>query len=111
MDNMKQSEHRRSRRARMKQSLRVRPSDPKDAPFEELGMTKDVSQGGVYFVTQGSAYYEGMRLLVTVPYDSSGLSQNYERNGMVSRVDELGNGERGVAINFVTSGAKKSLKS
>jgi hypothetical protein len=68
MDDMGQIEHRRSRRVRMKQALRVRPLDPKDGSFEELGTTKDFSQGGVYFVTQREVYYEGMRLSVTVPY-------------------------------------------
>lgn len=111
MSDMGQSERRRTRRVRMKQALRVRPSDPKDAPFEELGTTKNVSQGGVYFVTQRDVYYEGMRLFVTVPYDSHLRQQNYERAGQVARVDDLGNSQRGIAIRFVASAKKKSPKS
>jgi PilZ domain len=106
---MRQIEHRRSRRARMKQALRVRPVDPKDGSFEELGTTKDLSQGGVYFVTQRQVYYAGMRVSVTVPYSATD-TQNYEYHGKVTRVDELGNGQKGVAIRFVSSSAMKSSK-
>ena len=48
----------------MNQALRIRSLDPKDGPFEEIGTTKNVSQGGVYFVTQQASYREGMRLSV-----------------------------------------------
>jgi len=109
MDDMRQIEHRRSRRVRMKQALRVRPLDPKDGSFEELGTTKNVSQGGVYFVTQRAVYYEGMRLSVAIPYSAS-ARQNYEYHGKVTRVEELGNSQRGVAIRFVSSAAMKSSK-
>jgi PilZ domain len=107
MDDTSQIEHRRSRRAGMKQPLRVRPLDRKDGPFEELGTTKNISQGGVYFVTQREVYREGMRLSVMMPYSANG-TQNYEYHGKVTRVDELGKGQKGVAIRFVPSAAKKS---
>jgi len=109
MDDIRQIEHRRSRRVRMKQALRVRPLDRKDGSFEELGTTKDVSQGGVYFVTQREVYYVGMRLSVTVPY-SPNSTQNYECHGKVTRVEELGNSQKGVAVRFVPSAAKKSSR-
>jgi hypothetical protein len=110
MSNSSQSERRRSRRVRMKQALRVRPLNPKAGPFEEMGTTKDVSQDGVYFVTQRDVYGEGMRVLVTVPYDSLYGQKNYEYLGQVVRVDDQGNGQRGVAIKFVPSAAKKSTR-
>ena len=94
----------------MKQALRVRPVDAKDGSFEELGTTKDVSQGGVYFVTQHDVYYQGMHVSVTMPYSAAG-TQNYEYHGKVTRVEELGNSQRGVAIRFVSSSAMKSSKS
>jgi PilZ domain len=93
----------------MKQPLRIRALDPKGGSFEELGTTKNISQGGVYFVTQNAAYHEAMRLSVTVPYSATG-TQNYEYHGTVTRVDDLGNSQRGVAIRFVKSAAKKSPK-
>jgi len=106
---MRQIEHRRSRRVGMKQALLVRPLDPKDGSFEELGTTKNVSQGGVYFVTQRKVYYEGMRLSITVPYSTTG-TQNYEYRGRVTIVEDLGNSQIGVAIRFVSSAAMKSSK-
>ena len=93
----------------MKQAMRVRPLDRKDGLFEELGTTKDVSQGGVYFVTQREGYYVGMRLSVTMPY-SPNSTQNYEYHGKVTRVEELGNRQKGVAIRFVPSAGIKSSR-
>jgi hypothetical protein len=110
MDKSDPIEQRRSRRVRMKQALRVRPSDPKDGSFEELGTTANFSQGGLYFVTQRSGYYEGMLLLVAVPYNATVLSGNYEYHGKVTRIDDLGNGQSGIAIRFVTMSAKKNSK-
>jgi hypothetical protein len=100
-------ERRRSRRVQMKQPLRVRPSDPKDGAFEEIGTTKNVSQDGVYFVTQRTSYYEGMRLFVTVPYHSPHSPQNYEYLGQIARIDDLGNGQKGMAVRFLSSSAAK----
>lgn len=109
MADITETEHRKSRRVGMKQALRVRPLDPKDGSFEELGTTKNVSQGGVCFVTEREVYYEGMRLSVAVPYSATG-AQNYECHGKVMRVEELGNRQRGVVIRFVSSAARKSSK-
>jgi hypothetical protein len=94
----------------MRQALRVRPADRKDGTFEEIGATKDVSQHGMYFVTESKVYREGMRLIVTVPYHSPTSRQNYEYIGQVARVDELGNSQRGVAVRFLSSAAKKSSR-
>jgi len=101
-------ERRRTRRVRMKQGLRVRPSNPKDGPFEEIGATSNISQDGVYFVTKHTHYREGMRLFVTVPYHSPMSPQNYEYLGQVARVENLENGQKGVAVRFLPS-TKKSL--
>jgi hypothetical protein len=105
-----QIENRRTRRVRMKQALCVRPADPKDGAFEEVGTTQNVSQGGVYFVTQRENYYEGMHLRVMVPYSTTG-AQNYEYHGKVTRIDQLPGNQRGVAIRFVSSASKKPSKS
>jgi len=106
MHDKTQSERRRTRRVRMKQGLRVRPSGPKDKSFEEIGATTNVSQDGVYFVTQRGDYYEGMRLFVTMPYHSPSSQQNYEYLGQVARVDDLGDGQRGIAVRFLPSSKK-----
>lgn len=105
-----QIEHRRTRRVRMKQALRVRPADPKDQAFEEVGTTKNVSQGGVYFVTERENYYEGMHLRVMLPYSTTG-AQNYEYHGEITRIDQLPDNQKGIAIRFVSSASKKTPKS
>jgi hypothetical protein len=102
------SERRRTRRVRMKQNLRVRPSSPKDSSFEEIGTTTNVSQDGVYFVTQQDVCRKGMRLSVTVPYHWPHSPQNYEYFGEVARIDALENGQRGIAVKFLSSTKKKS---
>jgi hypothetical protein len=102
----KQSERRRTRRVRMKQGMRVRPTNPQDGAFEEIGTTTNMSQGGIYFVTERSSYREGMRLFVTVPYHSPHSTQNYEYLGQVARVDVLENGQKGVAVTFLRTSGK-----
>jgi PilZ domain-containing protein len=92
----------------MKQGLRVRPANAKIGDFEEIGTTANVSQDGVYFVTKLDVYQKGMRLSVTVPYHSPLSPQNYEYHGHVARIDDLGNGQRGIAVRFVSSAKKQS---
>jgi hypothetical protein len=92
----------------MKQGLRVRPSSPKDGAFEEIGSTTNISQDGVYFVTKKEIYREGMHLLVTVPYHSPLSEQNYEYFAQVARVDDLGNGQKGIAVRFLPRSKKQS---
>jgi hypothetical protein len=105
MPSFRQPERRRHRRVRMKQGLRICASNPKDPQFEEISTTKDVSQDGIYFV---DVYAEGMRVYVTVPYHSPSSPQNYHYLGQVTRLDALGNNQKGVAINFLSSADKKS---
>lgn len=110
MTDKRQRERRRTRRVRMKQGMRVRPSNRKDGLFEEIGTTTNVSQDGVYFVTQRGDYSAGMRLFVTMPYYSPTSQQNYEYAGEIARVDDLGNGQRGIAVRFLSSSKKSSAK-
>ena len=104
---MRQPERRRSRRIRIGEPLRLRPSDPKDGEFEEISRTKNVSREGIYFISTRASYYLGMRLFVTVPYHSPEDPAKFEQIAQVVRVEELGDGERGVAILLLsTSGVK-----
>jgi hypothetical protein len=94
----------------MRQSVRVRPSDPKDVPFDEIGTTKNVSRDGVYFLTKRESYYLGMRLFVTLPYHSPPIDPlNHEYIGQVARVDDLGDGQRGVAVRLLSSADRDPL--
>ena len=109
MQEVRQSERRRTRRVRMGQSVRVRPSDPKDVPFDEIATTKNVSRDGVYFLTKRESYYLGMRLFVTLPYHSPVNPLNHEYIGQVARVDDLGDGQRGVAVRLLSSADRDPL--
>jgi len=98
----KQNERRRSRRIKIGQPLKIRPSDPKDAHFEDLNVTTNVSKDGIYFVSRISTYTEGMRLHVTVPYHSPKSEQDREYLGQVVRVDPALEGRFGVAVQLLS---------
>lgn len=100
---MAEQERRRVRRVRIGQRLKARPSDPKDEHFEELNKTKNASSEGIYFITRRESYYTGMRLFVTVPYYSPTDQMNCEYLAKVVRVEQFDNGERGVALQFLSS--------
>jgi hypothetical protein len=102
MHSLGSPERRKSRRIRIGQPLRIRPSDPKDAYFEDANTTKNVSKDGIYFVTKLSLYYEGMRLFVIVPHHAPKEPQDREYLGQVVRVDPLPEGHRGIAVQFLS---------
>lgn len=92
---------RRSRRIRIGQPLKTRASDPKDAAVEEINITKNVSREGIYFITPITAYTEGMRIYVTVPFHNPRDPQDREYLGQVVRVERLAEDQCGVAIQFL----------
>lgn len=94
-------EKRRSRRAKIAQTLRVRPSEPKDEPFEDLPVSINVSKEGILFKTRQATYYTGMRVFVTFPYSSPHDPMNCEYLAQVVRVDKLPNGRFGIAVNLL----------
>jgi hypothetical protein len=95
------AEKRRSRRAKIARTLRVRPSDPKDEHFEDLPVSINASREGVLFKTRRATYYPGMRVFVTFPYSSPHDPMNCEYVAQVVRVDKLPNGRFGVAVNLL----------
>ena len=80
-------ERRQSRRIRIGQPLKVRPSDPRDEHFEELNVTTNVSRDGLYLISELGSYYEGMRLFLTVPYHSPSEPMDQEYLGQVTRLE------------------------
>jgi hypothetical protein len=101
-EDQKQYPHkRRSRRAKMARTLRVRPSEPRDEHFEDLPISIDVSKEGIRFATRKTNYYPGMRVFVTFPYSSPHDPMNCEYVAQVVRVDKLPNGKFGVAVNLL----------
>jgi hypothetical protein len=95
------AEKRRSRRAKIARTLRVRPSDPKDEHFEDLPVSINASREGVLFKTRRATYYPGMRVFVTFPYSSPHDPMNCEYVAQVVRVDKLPNGRFAVAVNLL----------
>ncbi len=81
--------------------MRVRPSDPRHVDFDEILPTVNTSRDSVYFVSKNQAYEEGMRVFVTCPYSDGPGSINRESLGKVVRIDELGHGRRGIAVEIL----------
>lgn len=108
MESLRAQERRRSRRIRIGQSLKVRPSDPRDQHFEEVNVTKNVSRDGIYFISKIESYYEGMRLFVTVPYHVPSDPLDQEYLGQVARVERLEDRQWGIAVQMLTSLSKQA---
>ncbi len=105
-------ERRRRARLRLRQTVRVRPSDPLRHDFDEILPTLNTSRDSVYFA-KNEFYKEGMRLFVTYPYSDGPGSINRESLGKVVRIDDLGHGRRGIAVEILMPiylGGKETLK-
>jgi hypothetical protein len=96
-----ESERRSSRRCKITQMLRVRPSDPEVEHFEEIRGTTSLSRSGVYFKGEVRAYQLGMRLFVTLPYSDQPTAINREYLAEVVRLDKLDSGLIGVGIKLL----------
>src|SRR5712664_1070482 len=94
-------ERRRKSRLRLPQTVRVRPSDPRRIDFDDILPTVNTSRDSVYFVSKNLAYEEGMRVFITCPYSDSPGSINRDSLGKVVRIDELGHGRRGIAVEIL----------
>ncbi len=101
---------RRSRRLKIGEPFKARPTDPRAEVFEDINTTKNISREGFYFLTQKKMYLEGMRLFVTLPYHGLGDLRNHEYVGQVLRVDASREDQWGVAVQLlspVTSETKR----
>jgi hypothetical protein len=96
-----QAERRGSRRCKINQLMRIRPSDPERDHFEDLRGSASVSRSGVYFETSEKGYEVGLRLFVTMPYSNKPSALNREYLAEVVRVDALSNGLTGVGIKLL----------
>ena len=95
--------HRRSRRIRIAQPVRVIPCIPRGELFEEIATTANVSREGFYFPTERQQYEVGMRLMVTLPYHSPRAPSDRAYFAQVVRVELLENGQRGIAIRLLST--------
>src|SRR5579864_4463604 len=94
-------ERRGTRRCKITQLMRIRPSDPERDHFDDMRGTLSVSRNGVYFQTSEAAYEIGMRLFVTLPYSQDPTSMNREYLAEVVRRDPLPTGMFGVGLKLL----------
>jgi hypothetical protein len=96
-----QTERRGSRRCKITQLMRIRPSDPEKENFDDMRGTISVSRSGVYFQTSETGYEIGMRLFVTMPYSHEATAMSREYLAEVVRVDALANGMTGIGFKIL----------
>ena len=94
-------ERRGTRRCKITQLMRIRPSDPQRMHFDDMRGTISVSRTGVYFQTSETGYELGMRLFVTMPYSRDPAAINREYLAEVVRLDALPNGLNGIGIKLL----------
>lgn len=97
----RQNERRGSRRCKITQLMRIRPSDPEKDHFDDLRGSMSVSRGGVFFHTSEENYEVGMRLFVTMPYSQDPTAMNREFLAEVVRRDPLPTGMFGIGFKFL----------
>jgi hypothetical protein len=96
-----QTERRSSRRCKINQLMRIRPSDPEKDHFDDIRGSMSVSRSGVYFQSSEPAYEIGMRLFVTMPYSKEPATMQREFLAEVVRRDPLDNGLFGVGFKML----------
>src|SRR5437762_5608445 len=95
------TERRGSRRCKITQLMRIRPSDPNKDHFEDMRGSVSVSRSGVFFQSSESGYEVGMRLFVTMPYSKDPASMAREYLAEVVRRDVLPTGMFGIGIKIL----------
>jgi hypothetical protein len=96
-----QAERRGSRRCKITQLMRIRPSDPERDHFEDIRGSMSVSRSGVFFQSSEPGYEVGMRLFVTMPYSKEPAAMNREYLAEVVRRDPMTNGLFGVGFKIL----------
>jgi hypothetical protein len=95
------TERRSSRRCKMSQLMRIRPSDPEREPFDDIRGTLSMSRTGVYFQSSEPGYEVGMRLFVSMPYSKEPAAMTREYLAEVVRRDPLPNGLFGIGFKIL----------
>jgi hypothetical protein len=95
------TERRGTRRCKITQLMRIRPSDPNLEHFEDMRGSTSVSRSGVYFQSSEVGYEVGMRLFVTMPYSQDPASMSREYLAEVVRRDILPTGMYGVGFKIL----------
>lgn len=97
----KQNERRGSRRCKITQLMRIRPTDPEKVHFDDMRGTVSVSRSGAYFHTTEPGYEVGMRLFVIMPYSNDAIAVNREYLCEVVRLDSMKNGMTGIGFKIL----------
>jgi hypothetical protein len=92
------SERRNSRRCKITQVMRIRPSNPEQTYFDDLRGTVSVSRSGIYFHTTELGYQVGQRFFVTMPFSNDASVIGREYLAEVVRKDTLQNGMIGIGF-------------
>src|ERR1700693_186461 len=92
------SERRSSRRCKITQVMRIRPSDPEQKYFDDLRSSVSVSRSGIYFHTTELGYEVCQRLFITIPYPNDPSTIGREYLAEVVRKDTLQNGMIGIGF-------------
>lgn len=95
------AERRGTRRCKITQLMRIRPSDPEKDHFEDLRGTLSVSRSGVYFQSSEPSYEIGMRLFVTLPYSQDPMALNRDYLAEVVRRTPLPTGMFGIGLKIL----------
>lgn len=95
------TERRSSRRCKINQLMRIRPSDPERDPFDDIRGSLSVSRTGVYFQSSEKGYEVGMRLFVSMPYSKEPAAMAREYLAEVVRREHLPNGLFGVGFKIL----------
>jgi hypothetical protein len=95
------TERRSSRRCKINQLMRIRPSDPERDPFDDIRGSLSVSRSGVYFQSSEQAYEVGMRLFVSMPYSKEPAAMTREYLAEVVRREPLSNGLFGIGFKIL----------
>jgi hypothetical protein len=95
------TERRGSRRCKITQLMRIRPSDPNKEHFEDMRGSVSVSRSGIFFQSSERGYEVGMRLFLTMPYSQDPTSIAREYLAEVVRRDVLPTGMFGIGIKIL----------
>jgi len=95
------TERRGSRRCKITQLMRIRPSDPERDSFDDIRGSLSVSRTGVYFHSSEASYEVGMRLFVTMPYAKELSAMSHEYLAEVVRREPLANGLFGIGFKIL----------
>jgi PilZ domain len=95
------SERRSSRRCKINQLMRIRPSDPERDHFEDIRGSLSVSRSGVFFQSSEKGYEIGMRLFVSMPYSKEPAAMTREYLAEVVRREHLPNGLYGIGFKIL----------